>query len=102
MSAPIVSTGSAGLIQSIQQYAKHSWPAAILGTIATTGWVIQGVGNTLYYRQVGAKTGPLSIMLMSAKIYAHHTAAGHTIEKASIFLIAVGAQIDENGRLRES
>ena len=84
MVAPIGSTGSAGLIQTIQQYVKHSWAAAILGTIALTGWVIQGVGNALYYRQVGAETGPFLKMLIFAKIYAHHTAAGHTMEKASI------------------
>ncbi len=95
MATPIGSTGSAGLIQTIQQYVRHSWPAAILGTVATTGWVMQGVGNALYYRQVGAETGPLSNMLMSAKIYAHHTAAGHTMEKASFFSIVVGAQIDK-------
>ena len=59
------STGSAGLIQTIQQYVKHSWAAAVLGTIALTGWVIQGLGNAVYYRQVGAETGPLSKMLIS-------------------------------------
>ena len=67
MAAPIGSTGSAGLIQTIQQYVKHSWAAAILGTIALTGWVVQGLGNALYYRQVGAETGPLLKMLISAQ-----------------------------------
>ena len=66
ITAPIDSTGSAGLIQTIQQYIKHSWVAAVLGTIATTGWVIQGLGNALYYRQVGAETRPSPKMLISA------------------------------------
>ena len=46
------STGSAGLIQTIQMYTRPAFVAAALGTVATVGWVIQGVGNALYYRQV--------------------------------------------------
>ena len=45
-------TGSAGLIQTISMFAHHTWGAAIVGLIATIGWVIQGVGNMYYYRQV--------------------------------------------------
>ena len=45
-------TGSAGLIQTISMFAHHTWGAAIVGLIATIGWVTQGVGNTYYYRQV--------------------------------------------------
>ena len=60
MAAPIGSTGSAGLIQTVQQYVKHSWVAAVLGTVATAGWVIQGLGNAFYYRQVSAETAFLS------------------------------------------
>lgn len=33
-------------------FAHHTWGAAIVGLIATIGWVIQGVGNMYYYRQV--------------------------------------------------
>jgi hypothetical protein len=45
-------TGSAGLIQTISMFAHHTWAAAIVGLIATIGWVTQGVGNMYYYRQV--------------------------------------------------
>ena len=45
-------TGSAGLIQTISMFAHHTWGAAIVGLIATIGWVTQGVGNMYYYRQV--------------------------------------------------
>ena len=50
---PPSSTGSAGLIQTIQAFSKPSLPAAIVGTVATVGWVVQGVGLAYYYRQVG-------------------------------------------------
>lgn len=33
-------------------FAHHTWGAAIVGLIATIGWVTQGVGNMYYYRQV--------------------------------------------------
>ena len=46
------STGSAGLIQTIQAYSKPSLASAIVGTVATVGWVVQGVGLAFYYRQV--------------------------------------------------
>lgn len=72
----VPSTGSAGLIQTIQMYARHYYVAAILGTIATVGWTIQGLGNAFYYRQ----------------IYAHHTAAGHSMEKAKTELASHGAK----------
>ena len=44
--------GSAGLIQTINMFGHHTWGAATVGLIATIGWVIQGVGNMYYYRQV--------------------------------------------------
>lgn len=50
------STGSAGLIQTIQAFSKPSLPSAIVGTVATVGWVVQGVGLAYYYRQVSACT----------------------------------------------
>ncbi|KAF9535295.1 scamp family-domain-containing protein [Crepidotus variabilis] len=72
----IPSTGSAGLIQTIRAFSAHSWVAAVLGLIATIGWTIQGLGNAYYYRE----------------IYVHHTAAGHTMEKAKTELASHGAK----------
>jgi hypothetical protein len=72
----IPSTGSAGLIQTIQMYAQGHWAAGILGTIATVGWTVQGLGNAFYYRQ----------------IWKHHSAAGHTMDKAKAELASHGAK----------
>ncbi|KAI0928446.1 hypothetical protein AcW1_005687 [Taiwanofungus camphoratus] len=47
----IPSTGSAGLIQTIRMFSIKAPVAAILGTIATVGWVVQGVGIALCYYQ---------------------------------------------------
>ncbi|TDL24759.1 scamp-domain-containing protein [Rickenella mellea] len=71
----IPGTGSAGLIQTIQMYSRPAIPAAIVGTVATVGWTIQGVGNAFYYRQ----------------IWNHHNAAGHSITKAKTELATHGA-----------
>ncbi|KAH8116921.1 scamp family-domain-containing protein [Phellopilus nigrolimitatus] len=62
----IPGTGSAGLIQMIQMYAGGHIAAGILSTIATIGWIVQGLGNAFYYRQ----------------IWMHHTAQGHNINNA--------------------
>ncbi|KAG1827212.1 scamp family-domain-containing protein [Suillus subaureus] len=72
----IPSTGSAGLIQMIQMYAQGHWAAGILGTIATVGWTVQGLGNAFYYHQ----------------IWNHHSAAGHTMDKAKAELASHGAK----------
>uniref|UniRef100_A0A8H7Y5X3 Scamp-domain-containing protein n=1 Tax=Psilocybe cubensis TaxID=181762 RepID=A0A8H7Y5X3_PSICU len=72
----IPGTGSAGLIQTIRMFSNHSWAAAVLGLVATVGWTIQGAGNAWYYRE----------------IYMHHTAAGHTMEKAKTELASHGAK----------
>ncbi|KAH7889349.1 scamp family-domain-containing protein [Phlebopus sp. FC_14] len=72
----IPSTGSAGLIQTIQMYSRGHWAAGILGTFATVGWSVQGLGNAFYYRQ----------------IWNHHTAAGHTMDKAKAELATHGAK----------
>ncbi|TFK42531.1 scamp family-domain-containing protein [Crucibulum laeve] len=72
----VPSTGSAGLVQTIRMFGGHHWVAAIFGTIATVGWTVQGLGNAYYYRM----------------IYAHHTAAGHTMEKAKSELATHGAK----------
>jgi hypothetical protein len=54
---PFLSTGSAGLIQTIRLFAQHHWVPAIIGTIATVGWTIQGLGNAFYYRSVRPRYG---------------------------------------------
>jgi len=71
----IPSTGSAGLIQSISMFHK-SLVAAILGIVATTLWVVQGLGHAFYLRQ----------------IWNHHNAAGHSISKAKAELAEHGAR----------
>ncbi|TEB36369.1 scamp-domain-containing protein [Coprinellus micaceus] len=72
----IPGTGSAGLIRMIGMYGSRFWVAAVLGTVATVGWSVQGAGNAFYYLQ----------------IYRHHTAAGHSIEKARGELATHGAK----------
>ncbi|KAI6045761.1 scamp family-domain-containing protein [Pisolithus marmoratus] len=72
----IPSTGAAGLIQTIQMYASGHWAAGILGTIATAGWSVQGLGLAYYYRQ----------------IWNHHNTAGHTVDKAKAELASHGAR----------
>ncbi|KAF9053737.1 scamp-domain-containing protein [Hymenopellis radicata] len=72
----VPSTGSAGFIQMIQMFVGHHWAAAVLSLVATIGWIVQGAGNAFYYRQ----------------IYSHHTAAGHTMEKAKTELASHGAK----------
>ena len=47
-----ISTGSAGIIQTIQRFSHRALGAGILGIIATIGWAVQGLGNAFYYRQV--------------------------------------------------
>jgi hypothetical protein len=47
-----VSTGSAGIIQTIQRFSHGALVAGVLGIIATVGWAVQGLGNAFYYRQV--------------------------------------------------
>ncbi|KAH9981185.1 scamp-domain-containing protein [Lactifluus volemus] len=72
----IPSTGSAGIIQTIQRFSHRAFVAGIFGAIATVGWAIQGLGNAFYYRQ----------------IWTHGTAAGHTMEKAKSELATQGAR----------
>jgi SCAMP family protein len=48
----LVSTGSAGIIQTIQRFSHRALVAGVLGVIATVGWAVQGLGNAFYYRQV--------------------------------------------------
>lgn len=48
----IPSTGSAGLINTISAFSRGAIVVGVLGIIATVGWVLQGVGNAWYYRQV--------------------------------------------------
>ncbi|KAJ3498553.1 hypothetical protein NLJ89_g10204 [Agrocybe chaxingu] len=72
----IPSTGSAGLFLTIRFFSNRHWVAAVFGVIATVGWSVQGFGNAYYYRE----------------IYNHHTAAGHTMEKAKTELASHGAK----------
>lgn len=72
----VPSTGSAGLIRTIQMFSGGHWVAASFCLVATIGWIVQGVGLAFYYRQ----------------IYAHNTAAGHTMEKAKTELATHGAK----------
>ena len=48
----IPSTGSAGLIQTVSMFSRGHLAAAILGTFASVGWTLQGVGNAFFYRMV--------------------------------------------------
>ncbi|KAF5358002.1 hypothetical protein D9756_001518 [Leucocoprinus leucothites] len=73
-----IGTGSAGLMQTIRMFTARHWAAAILSTIATVGWTLQGVGNAFYFLQA------------SSIIYKHHNAAGHTMEKVSVIAAASG------------
>ena len=47
----IPSTGSGGLIQTIQAFAGGHIVAGILGIVAIVGWTLQGLGLGFYYRQ---------------------------------------------------
>jgi len=72
----IPGTGSAGIMQTIFLFAQGHIVAAIFSTIASVGWVVQGAGNALYYRQ----------------IWQHHNAAGHTFTKAKSEFATHGAK----------
>lgn len=48
----IPSTGSAGLIQTIQAFAQGHIVTGVLGIVATVGWCLQGLALGFYYRQV--------------------------------------------------
>ena len=64
-------------------YTKPALPAAILGTIATVGWVFQGFGNGYYFREV---TLTFSISIYNSacfQIWLHHKSAGHSVEKVN-------------------
>ena len=50
----IPGTGSAGLISTIIAFQHGAIVGGVLGTVATVGWTLQGVGNTWYYRAVSA------------------------------------------------
>lgn len=64
-------------------FSSGHWAAGILGTIATIGWTLQGLGNAFYYRQVCPIPQHTVYRLTLAQIWSHHTAAGHTMDKAS-------------------
>jgi hypothetical protein len=62
-------------------FARHHWVTAILGLIATIGWGLQGLGNAFYYRSVRLCAKLLVRDINNTQIWAHHNAAGHTMEK---------------------
>jgi len=72
----IPSTGSAGIIQTIGMYAGVHIVAGVLGTVASVGWVLQGLGNAFYFRQ----------------IWSHHNTAGHSFQQAKTELATHGAK----------
>jgi len=72
----IPSTGSAGLIQTISMFSRRHLAAGILGTFASVGWTLQGIGNGYYYRM----------------IWTHHNDQGHSINKAKGELATHGAK----------
>ncbi|KAH7107542.1 scamp-domain-containing protein [Auriculariales sp. MPI-PUGE-AT-0066] len=72
----IPSTGSAGLINMITMYNHDALVAGILGTVATVGWTLQGVGLAWYYLET----------------WKHHNSQGHTFNKARGELAQHGAK----------
>jgi hypothetical protein len=79
----LVSTGSAGIIQTIQRFSHGALVAGVLGIIATIGWAVQGLGNAFYYRQVNPSRHVIARLFTLTQIWTHHGAAGHTMEKVS-------------------
>jgi len=72
----IPSTGSAGLINMVAAYTRGSIAAGVFCTVATVGWVIQGLGNAFYYRI----------------IWRHGHEAGHSVTKAKGEFAQFGAK----------
>jgi len=72
----IPGTGSAGLINTISMFSRGAIVAGVLGAIASAGWVLSTLGLMFYYRQT----------------WAHHTTAGHSLEKAKAELATNGAK----------
>jgi len=72
----IPSTGSAGLIQTVSMFSQGHIVAGILGTFASVGWTLQGVGLGVYYRN----------------IWAHNTTQGHSFTQAKGELAQHGAK----------
>jgi hypothetical protein len=74
------------LINTISMFARKAIVAASLGIVATVGWTIQGLGTAYFFRQAGpVRVLGLIIKLLTTKpclqIWAHHNAAGHSVEK---------------------
>lgn len=72
----IPGTGAAGLITTVIAFKHGHIVSGVLCVISSVGWVIQTVGNALYYQ----------------KTWAYHNQAGHTLEKAKGELAANGAR----------
>ena len=56
-------------------YSRGAIAAGVLGTIATVGWTVQGVGNAFYFRQA-------------------HNTEGHSMEKVRKAVLAVEVAVD--------
>lgn len=50
----IPSSGSAGLINLISSFGRGSIVAGVFCTIATAGWVLQGLASLWMYKQVSS------------------------------------------------
>ncbi|KAK0533327.1 hypothetical protein OC842_002998 [Tilletia horrida] len=72
----IPATGSAGLINTIGSFQGGRIIAAILGTIATVGFAVQGLGNLWFYRLT----------------WAHKNEQGHTFAQAKQEFASQGAR----------
>ncbi|PWN54198.1 scamp-domain-containing protein [Violaceomyces palustris] len=70
----IPSTGSAGLINTIQSFTSGKILAGVFGLVATVGFAIQGLGNLWYYRL----------------IWQHNHEQGHTFAQAKAELTTHG------------
>jgi hypothetical protein len=55
----IPSSGSAGLINLISRFAGGHIVAGVFCTLATVGWVLQGLGSLWMYKQVRRGMGRL-------------------------------------------
>ncbi|KAG8759985.1 hypothetical protein FRC14_004427 [Serendipita sp. 396] len=72
----IPGTGTAGIITTIIAFQRHHFVSGVFCIIACIGWIVQTVGNGIYYQ----------------KTWKYHNEAGHTLEKAKGELAVNGAK----------
>jgi secretory carrier-associated membrane protein len=53
----IPGTGAAGLITTVIAFQHSHYVSGILCVIACVGWIVQTVGNGIYYQKVGFSSG---------------------------------------------